>query len=184
MNENYNVKVNELDYVFDHSYGQMRKDIRKSKDISELQAKRALEEIINLKQREDEVTKHIEKLKKEREEKLAKMNPIKSNDSKQKEYDTMKKMVEKIQTLNNTHFKQTSETKIITEHLSHHKNRQRSYCVLWPKIIVNNVWAYESYLKVSKHHNNLTLINNEKILDPAKFCIINTEERVGNVEIG
>ena len=182
MNESYNMKVKELDYVFDHSYGQMRKDIRKSKEISELQAKRALDEIINLKQREDEVAKHIEKLKKEREERLAKANPQKSNDSKQKEAETMQKRVEKIQVLNNSHFRQLNETKVINEHLSYLKNKQRSYCVLWPKIIVNNPWSFESYLKVSKHHNNLTLMNNEKILAPEKYCVINTQDRVGNVE--
>ena len=94
----------------------------------------------------------------------------------------MKKRVEKIQVLNNSHFKQLNETKVINEHLSYLKNKQRSYCVLWPKIIVNNPWSFESYLKVSKHHNNLTLMNNEKILAPEKYCVINTQDRVGNVE--
>lgn len=58
----------------------------------------------------------------------------------------------------------------------------RSVAVLVPKIMVQNPFLYEQYLRVSKHHKNLSIINNEKLLDPRSYNLIDVGMRVGNAE--
>lgn len=72
MNETYNSKISELDRVFKSKYGNVRDEKNRKKHESDQEAKRALDEIIHLRQREDEIVQHYEKLKNERQVRLDK----------------------------------------------------------------------------------------------------------------
>jgi hypothetical protein len=74
------------------------------------------------------------------------------------------------------------EYRILNEMVNRHQRHAKCIAVLVPKIMVANPFLYEAYLRVSKHHKNLSLINNEKLLDPKSYNLMGLGKRVGNAE--
>lgn len=153
----------------------------------ELEAKQLLNEIIKLKQNQEDVDKRIEKLKQDRDSHKLKMQKDESAARKAEEKEEIKRrlegLIQRIAEKNKLFSKEYLSVRVLNEQVSRLKHHARVFAVLVPKENVANPFLLETYLKLSKHHRTLSIFNNEKILHPEKHSLTDLEDRVGNVEM-
>ena len=153
----------------------------------EIEAKQLLNEIIKLKQNHEEVGKRIDKLKQDRESHKLKVQKDESAARKAEEKEDIKRRLEglvlRIAEKNKLFSKEYLSVRVLNEQVSRLKHHARVLAVLVPKENVANPFLLQTYLKVSKQHKNLSVLNNEKILHPEKHALTDLEDRVGNVEM-
>jgi hypothetical protein len=153
---------------------------------NELEAKQLLSEIIRLKQSLEDADKRIEKLHLDREERKVKMNQdelvVKKAHEKDEIQKTLNSLVQRVAERNKLFSKEYLSVRVLNEQVSRIKHHSRVLAVLVPKENVPNPFQLQPYLKVSKHHRSLSVINNEKIQHPEKYALSDLDERVGNVE--
>ena len=151
------------------------------------EAKNLLNEIIRLQQNEEEVDRRIEKLKQDHEAAKARMQHDESVVRKAQEKEAIKQklesLVQRVQEKNSLFAKEYLGVRVLNEQVGRLKHQLRVFAVLVPKENVPNPFQLQAYLRVSKHHRSLSVIHNEKILEPEKHTLTDLDERVGNVEM-
>lgn len=153
---------------------------------NEFEAKQLLNEIIKLKQNLEDVDKRIDNLKRDREEKKAKLQQdelvIRKAQEKEEINKRLENLVQRVAEKNKLFSKEYLSVRVLNEQVSRIKHHARVLAVLVPKENVPNPFQLQPYLKVSKHHRSLTVFANEKIQNPEKYTLSDLDERVGNVE--
>lgn len=94
----------------------------------------------------------------------------------------LEKLKDKVKNKNIVFYKEYMAKRIISEQLIRHKRNIRILGIVVPEKSIQDPFLYESYMKISRHHRSLTLIENEKILEPEKHSLFDFEDRVGNAE--
>lgn len=160
--------------------------IHKEEKRKDQEARLLLNEIIKLKQNEDEIDKRIERFKKEREETRLKLQHDETALRKVQEKEEIQKklasLVQRVSEKNKLFAKEYLGVRVLNEQVRRLLSGGRLIAVLVPKENVPNPFQLQAYLRVSKHHRSLSVLHNEKILEPEKHALTDLEERVGNVE--
>lgn len=149
-----------------------------------LESKRILNMIINVKQQEERATKELEKLKaqKAKKEKESKEGNNSLAQQNQQLKEKLSSTIERIKEKNELFYTEYKQMRIICEQIVRRKRNVRILAVLMPLSYVDNAFLYETYLRLSKNHRSLSIIENQKILEPEKHSLIGLEDRVGNAE--
>ena len=145
-----------------------------------------LSEIVKLRQNEEEVDRRIEKFKQEREAMKIRLQHDETTLKKSQEKEEIQKkltgLIQSVSEKNTLFSKEYLSVRVLTEQIGRLRPKCRVLGVLVPKENVPNPFQLQAYLRVSKHHRSLSVVQNEKILEPEKHALTDLEQRVGNVE--
>lgn len=153
----------------------------------DVESKTLLNEIVRLKQNEEEVNKRITKLILDKQIQKEKSQNDEHTKLKLKEKVDVKErlegMVAKIAEKNATFAREYLNTRVLAEQVARVKGRGKTVVVLVPTEAVANPFQLQNYLKIGRHHKTITVTPNDRILEPEKHSLAELDERVGHVEM-
>lgn len=153
----------------------------------DVEAKSLLNDIVRIKQNQEEVDKRIEKLKLEKQLQKEKAQNDEHTKLRLKEKvdvkDRLEGIVTKIKEKNATFSREYLNARTLAEQVARVKAKGKTLVVLVPTEAVANPFQLQSYLKIGRHHKTITVTPNDKILEPEKHSLAELDERVGHVEM-